>query len=334
MQVFKRICALAVGAVFFLAGLLKLMDPVGAGLQMEAYFRFLHIDFLSPISETAAVVFALLESVVGVAVITGFRRRLTGTVCLALLALFALLTFVIWIVNPDMECGCFGEAIHMTHGQSLVKNLVLMGLWAVAFLPYSTPEESPKLKIVAFWTASASSVLFLVYSVFSLPLVDFTPLKPGAELEGETAVAVFDSQGESRDSLLVNGRVVVISVYEPDRLCEDDWLSVSRFAAKVEDAGLRPLLLVGGDPEKLTAYPAFMADHKSLMTLNRSNGGATYVADGQIIKKWSSRSRPEKDDLECIADGNPMEVLMSANAPGRLKLQGFLLYVFAVMLFL
>ena len=45
MRGFKRICALAVGFVLFIAGLLKLMDPVGAGLQMDAYFKFLHLAF-------------------------------------------------------------------------------------------------------------------------------------------------------------------------------------------------------------------------------------------------------------------------------------------------
>lgn len=334
MRIFKRISALALGSVLFLAGLLKLMDPVGAGLQMEAYFRFLHIGFLNALAVPASVAFALFETVVGAAVLTGFRRRLAGIVSFVLLVFFTVLTFVIWIANPDMECGCFGEAIHMTHGQSLVKNLVLMALWAAAFLPRGMQEDTPNIKRTAFWTASVSSALFLAYSLFSLPLVDFTSLKPGAELEGETSVAVFDGQGESRDSLLVNGRVIVISVYDADKLSSEDWLSISRFAGTVEDSGLRPLLLVSGDPDEVPADSSLMADHRALMTLNRSNGGATYVADGQVIKKWPSRSLPEKDDLECAASDNPMEALVSSTAPGRLKLQGFLLYVFAVMLLL
>ena len=39
----KRFCGYAVGFVFFISGLLKLMDPVGAGLVMKEYFTFLHM---------------------------------------------------------------------------------------------------------------------------------------------------------------------------------------------------------------------------------------------------------------------------------------------------
>ena len=332
MHTVKRICALAVGFVLFLAGLLKLMDPVGAGFQMEAYFRFLHLSFLSPLAEVAAVTFALVETFLGVAVITGIRRGLVGQISLCLLSFFTILTLIVWIANPDIECGCFGEAIHLTHGQSLLKNVVLLALWAVAFLPYETLEDSPRIKYVSFWIVCASSLLFLIYSILHIPLVDYTSLKPGAELSGSD-LHVYDTVGEYRDSLLTDGKAVVISVFNPESLSEKDWSGLSEFAETADAAGMKPLLIASGDPEEIPVK-VLLADHRMLMTLNRSNGGATYIADGQVIKKWSSRSLPEKDDLESLAAANLVESLISANAPERLKLQGFLLYVFAVMLLL
>ena len=35
------------GMVLLVAGLLKLMDPVGAGLVMDEYFNFFHLGFLN-----------------------------------------------------------------------------------------------------------------------------------------------------------------------------------------------------------------------------------------------------------------------------------------------
>ena len=35
----RRLCAFLIGVVFLLAGIFKLLDPVGAGLVMEGYFR-------------------------------------------------------------------------------------------------------------------------------------------------------------------------------------------------------------------------------------------------------------------------------------------------------
>ena len=46
------------------------------------------------------------------------------------------------------------------------------------------------------------------------------------------------------------------------------------------------------------------ADRKSLMTLNRSNGGAVYFNDGTIVAKWSNLELPEVD-LPSVLDEDP-----------------------------
>ena len=38
----KRFCGFITGFVFFIGGILKLMDPVGAGLVMGEYLDFMH----------------------------------------------------------------------------------------------------------------------------------------------------------------------------------------------------------------------------------------------------------------------------------------------------
>ena len=42
----KRFCGFITGFVFFIAGIFKLLDPVGTGLIMSGYFDFLHLNFL------------------------------------------------------------------------------------------------------------------------------------------------------------------------------------------------------------------------------------------------------------------------------------------------
>ena len=60
----KRFCGYAAGFVFFISGLLKLMDPVGASLVMKEYFQFLHLEFLSGAAAASAVAFALAETLI------------------------------------------------------------------------------------------------------------------------------------------------------------------------------------------------------------------------------------------------------------------------------
>ena len=146
----SRFCAILVGLVLLASGLLKLLDPVGTGLIVQEYCRFLHLDFLSGVARWAGVALALLESVLGTALLTGVYRRATAVATQILLAVFTLITILLVVFKPEMDCGCFGEAVHLTHSQSLLKNLILLALVAVAFLPFKDLGEPKKRKYYAF----------------------------------------------------------------------------------------------------------------------------------------------------------------------------------------
>ncbi len=75
---FRRFCGFLTGFVFFISGILKLLDPVGAGLVMDEYFDFLHIGFLGSASKLLGTLLALAETVIGTAVrATAVRDRRT-----------------------------------------------------------------------------------------------------------------------------------------------------------------------------------------------------------------------------------------------------------------
>ena len=42
----RRFCGFLAGIIFYISGILKLLDPVGAGLVMDEYFSFMHIGFM------------------------------------------------------------------------------------------------------------------------------------------------------------------------------------------------------------------------------------------------------------------------------------------------
>ena len=114
----------------------------------------------------------------------------------------------------------------------------------------------------------------------------------------------------------------------PDALQE----RVAEFVQVARDAGLEPVLIVSGDMEGLPDH--FSSDRRTLMTVNRSNGGTTLLRDGMVIAKWPFRSLPAADRLQELQALDSAEAMQKANTPKRLKLQGYLLYVFAVLLLL
>lgn len=340
MKSIKRICAVVIGFVFFVAGLLKLMDPVGTGLIMREYFVFLHLTALAPAANVAGVFMALLESLLGAALISGVFPVATAVATGMLVAVFTGLTFVMWLLNPSMDCGCFGQAIHLTHFQTFIKNVVLCVLWLVAFIPFSSIPRPRKIKYVSFGIASLSIALFAVWAMVSIPPMDFTPFSPGATLmqADETPypdaplLSICNAEGEYCDDLLADGNLLLMTVYDTHVGAGAISERAAGFIQMAGEAGLQPVLIVSGDMEDMPPY--YFSDRRTLMTVNRSNGGTTLLRDGMVVAKWSFRHMPSAERLQELLSMDPAEAMQKENTPKRLKLQGFLLYVTAVLLLL
>ena len=178
----RRFCAILIGLVFLASGLLKLLDPVGTGLIVTEYFKFFHLGFLQGTAKALGMVLSLVEAITGAALVSGVYRRFTAVVTSLLIVFFTAITVILWIANPEMDCGCFGEAVHLTHGQTLLKNLVLLALAAAAFIPFQNFGVPRKRKKIAFILAALSLVFALWYNARHLPMIDFTEFAPGAEL--------------------------------------------------------------------------------------------------------------------------------------------------------
>ena len=377
----KRFCGFITGFVFFISGILKLMDPVGAGLVMKEYFKFLHLGFLNPTATAAGFVFAIAESIVGAGLITGVWRKIMAQVAIVLQGLFTLLTLLLVIFQPEMDCGCFGEAIHLTHGETFVKNIILLALLLIYYIPRQKLGGTKKKKYVSFGLVSLSTVAFAIYSLLYIPMVDFTDFRPGTlvnsdktsgsgvyqavfiyekdgkedtftletlpdstwtfvrtetqspvETEKQPAtISIYDRNGNYADHLLTEGKSIIISIYK-DKVTQKEQEQIIRTLDNAAAAGFRPFLLsASADIECDCLY---FCDYKTLITLNRSNGGATYMEDGYIIRKWAKKALPDAEELTMLSKEDSTETFIGRDTRSNLAFQGFLLYVFAVMLLL
>ena len=135
------------------------------------------------------------------------------------------------------------------------------------------------------------------------------------------------------DHLAAEGRVIVVSVYDP-HMKPKRWKEVETFIWNAQKAGFNTLLLVSGMPEWEVDEQMYTADFKTLLAMNRSNGGATYFSDGYLVRKWSRRSLPDLEKIQKTFQEDETETVIYHDTKGSLGFQGFLLYVFAVMLLL
>ncbi len=399
----RRFCAVVLGLVFFVAGILKLMDPVGTTLIIREYLNFLHIGFLSGIAGFIAEFFASLETLLGICLITGVFRIVTAWASSILIWGFTLLTLLLWILNPNMDCGCFGEAFHLTHFQSFAKNIILCLLALGGFLPYKDLGKPKNSKYVTFALTTAAVIAFAAYSLMFIPMLELTPFNLSSRLEaaeglpdanedeyistfiyeknGKTGVfslnnipdstwtfveaktikrednidesefprlSFRDADGEYRDTLAAKGLVMAISVPEPKKMSTARWENTAELLKKSADAGFTSLLLVGSFPEQLVEIirnagvdqagameiltNVYYSDYKTLISLNRSNGGAVYFNDGNLISKWAARDLPGAKKLAKLVRQDDTEVMLDSDSKGKLTFEAFMLYTLALML--
>jgi hypothetical protein len=132
--------------------------------------------------------------------------------------------------------------------------------------------------------------------------------------------------------MAAEGKVVVFSVYDPSKA---PWERISAGYEAVLEAGGTPLVMLACAPSQVAdcavpaGLPVYFADYKSLISLNRSNGGATYLSEGEIILKWSSKDTPSDFGPAFRDDAVNLSTWMLSHA--RLKAQGFCLYLAALL---
>lgn len=314
---FRRLAAVIFGFVLLAGGLLKLMDPIGAQLVVESYLNFLGLGFLRVFSLHISFTFNLIECFVGASLIAGAWTSWIRWVAFVLMIFFTALTLVLLIFNPSMDCGCFGELVHLTHLQSFLKNVVLLLLWVAAFVPTQKVRRMHVRRPIIVGFCFAVMVAFGIMSYRHLPMLDLTDLRTGTELT-EGRVSLLGADGEYHDELALEGNVLLISVYEPSALTRRDRERIARTADLAREAGITPIV-VSAMSMKGDDIPdgAYLSDRKVLMSLNRSNGGATYISDGQVVRKWSSgRVRPAS--LERVLSADPTDLVASRIVRGRL----------------
>lgn len=190
MNIVKEFARYAVGALFIFSGLIKVNDPVGTAIKLEEYFEVFAYDiapffeWFVPAALFLSVFLSVLEIVLGVALILGYRMKITTWVLLSMIVFFTFLTFYSAYFNKVTDCGCFGDAIKLTPWQSFYKDIILLALIIVIFLKKETYGTflSNKMRDFAIGLTTGIFVLVAIHSIDHLPNIDFRSYKVGAHI--------------------------------------------------------------------------------------------------------------------------------------------------------
>ena len=181
-----NVCRLVLAVTFIFSGYVKAIDPLGTQYKLHDYAEAVGVSAWVPdwLTLASSVGLSALEFCLGIFLLFAIHRRLASRLTLVFMVVMTLVTLWLFVANPIEDCGCFGDALKLTNGQTFAKNLVLLACAAVvAWQP---------LRMMRFisessqWIVVNYSILFIVvsslWSLYTLPTFDFRPYHVGTDI--------------------------------------------------------------------------------------------------------------------------------------------------------
>jgi uncharacterized membrane protein YphA (DoxX/SURF4 family) len=187
MKIAVWISRVFVGILFIFSGLIKLNDPLGFSYKLEDYFApdVLNLMVFEPYALAIALIVVILEVLLGVALLIGFKPKATIWLLLLMIVFFTFLTFYSAYFEKVTDCGCFGDAIPLTPWESFTKDVILTLLILALAIgqKYVRPiVNHPRLLGGVMFLSLLGSVFFGYHVLNHLPVKDFRPYAIGKSI--------------------------------------------------------------------------------------------------------------------------------------------------------
>lgn len=202
-----NVCRFVLGATFVFSGFVKAIDPLGTQYKIHDYLEAIGLISYVPdiITLLTSIAIAALEFTLGVLMLFAMHRRVVSKVIVIFMAVMTLITLWLVIFNPVKDCGCFGDAIHLTNVQTLLKNIVLLVCsLVVAHWPlrmYRFLSRSTQ------WIAVNYTILFILiisgYCLYHLPIIDLRPYHVSANIKQGMAIPADAAQPEFNTTFIL-----------------------------------------------------------------------------------------------------------------------------------
>ena len=320
-RVLVNICRIVLAVTFVLSGFVKAVDPLGTQYKLHDYLAAMGVGSLVPdfVTLVGAVLLAAFEFCLGVLLLFAIRRRVTSRLILILMSIMTALTVWIYIADPVSDCGCFGDALVLTNGETLLKNIVLL---ACSVVVWKWPMEMVRfISHTNQWIVSNYTALFILfvagYALYDLPQFDFRPYHIGADLrggwqkmmEGEESPyaelfieSVEDGEDVTEDVLNDEGYTFLLVSPHLENADDSQLDLINQIYEYAEDNGYTFYCMTASGEKGIgrwrditgAEYPFAQTDETTLKTIIRSNPGLVLLKDGRVIRKWSHNRLPDE----------------------------------------
>lgn len=324
-----------VGSLLIFSGVVKAIDPLGTAYKMKDYFdafsSFTGTSFawLSNMSVSLAVFMIVFEIVLGVALIIGFKNKLTLAGTTLMMVFFTILTgftFLTGYINPDFydlrkrtelkeagekvqvwtsfderqmkvtDCGCFGDFLKLTPKLSFFKDIFLMIILIVLIV--GNKHVKPFFGDTFSWVKiGGTTVAFLLFSlsnfVWGLPIVDFRPYTIGNDI---------NVQRVAQKPAIIQYNFVYKNTAsgELKELSQDDLKGFDFTGYEYVDRSEK--IIDAGIPAKITNFAAFDADGFDMTDDILENSDYSFWILSKSLNKSHTPAWAKLNEINKLAD--------------------------------
>lgn len=237
MKVSVTIARILVGVLFIFSGLIKAIDPLGLTYKMQEFFEVWGRDgyftslmnWVYNYAFSFSVIMITLEIVLGVALLTGWKKMLILRLLLLLILFFTFLTSYVLFSGKIATCGCFGDCIPITPIQTFTKDIILLLL--IIFLLYGQKYVTPLFKNILdgglVLISMVAVILLQAYVVKHLPLKDCLPFKKGNDLL-KLRLMPADAIPDKFENSFIYKKNSEQKTFTADKLPDSSWTYVDR----------------------------------------------------------------------------------------------------------
>lgn len=295
---------LVLGFSFVLSAILKMLSIDNFELYL---FSFGKVSF-DVVTITARLIIGF-EMLLGAMLVSRCRFDVARWLALSALSLFSVWLLWLWLSGGEDNCHCFGSLVELNAEESLLKNLILLGLLAVAWR-----LDNLRLRIYRRWVVGTVGVVALI-----LPFVLF-PADCFMRRIGSTNYLDKTLFMPIAEELIRSREPRVVSLYSTGcRFCR---LSAGKLSSIISRHNLprenfHAIFMDMGERQDSLVESFFMLNGKEVLpyskldarTLLRCSNGVLplilLIEDGKVVEEWDYRHIDEHRIRDFIVAPEP-----------------------------
>ena len=311
LKLIVHLSRIFVGAMFIFSGFVKLVDPIGSQYKFEEYFSegVLNLEFLIPYALPFSIVLIIVEIMLGVSLLLGYKSKTTTWSLLGLTTIFLFLTWYSAYYNKVTDCGCFGDAIKLTPWETFWKNVLLIGLILILLIGVKNIKALFSKRInTSLIILSFVSFSYIIFHVLNhLPVIDFRAYAVGKNItegmqfpEDGSIPPVHDfmledTQNDLAPEILKMDKVLLVIVYNASKSDNKGFVDIKNIADKAISEGYNvygvsasfedDLILIQNNYD--LPFDFLFCDETTLKTMLRANPGVITLNKGTVTGKWN-----------------------------------------------